>query len=205
MVIGRRKPSVTFTYAGTTTAAGDHTYTGVAVGPAHPKRKIIAVIGYIGGVVVPSVTIGGVAATKAVGASQSGWRCELWWAEVPTGTTANIVISDIGGTWLDYCATYAVVGLKGASPSATSSDTVSPASMVLDVPTFGIVVAGVYGQGTGSINLVWSGATADTEQETITTLFGSAHHETVSALPAHAVSASTGLGLYFSGVSLSWT
>lgn len=205
MVIGRRKPSITFTYAGTTTASGDHTYTGVDVGPAHPKRKVIAVIGYVGGTVVPSVTIGGVSATKAVAETQSGWRCELWWAEVPTGTTASVVVGDIGGTWLDYCAAYSVVGLKNAAPSDTSSDTVSPADMVLDVPTFGVVVAGVFGQGTGSINLVWSGATSDTEQETVSYLFGTAQHATISALPAHAVSASTGLGLYFSGVSLSWT
>lgn len=73
-----------------------YTFTSRAIGTASSGRKIVVGIARNSGGAagaVSSVTIGGISATKITGVNYvSESSAELWQADVPTGTTATIVV-----------------------------------------------------------------------------------------------------------------
>jgi hypothetical protein len=95
-----KKPSIVFTDSriNTSTVASSVTHSNVNIGVAAATR-IVAVAAAVAGSSAPrliqSLTIGGISATKAVSAHDSGTAGthEIWYAVVPTGTTADIVIN----------------------------------------------------------------------------------------------------------------
>ena len=69
------------------------TWTGLAIGTADANRWVIAAIcGYLLENTA-NVTIGGVSATKITGVWADNYFADLWIANVPTGTTANVVVT----------------------------------------------------------------------------------------------------------------
>lgn len=101
-----------FQFAGTQvdTAAASTTFTfpSVPIGPADANRRVYAVF-TVGGATtnISSVTIGGITATRAIdGSSTTIGRQAIYYADVPTGTTATIVITTSAACTTCICSVY---------------------------------------------------------------------------------------------------
>lgn len=154
-----------------TTETTYYSFGGVSIGSAASNRQVIVGIkgttssayGSAQGGSVVNVTIGGVSATQVIAnySSDSGSpveTAEIWWADVPTGTTATITVGWNGtmarmglGTWTAY-------GLSAIN-STDSRTKAANLSGVVDVPS-GAVVIGVLGANSGSA-VTWGGLTED--------------------------------------------
>lgn len=155
VLIGEKRP-VVLTYVTHLEQAGGtstQTFTSAAIGTAASDRLVIVgiVIGKDSGTwsanPVSSVTIGGISATQ-VG---SQILCEgtataalaIFAASVPTGTTANIVVTMAANGATDIVI-WNATGLSSTTASDTKSDNATPFTQSLTVPTggFGIGLAG---------------------------------------------------------------
>lgn len=112
------------------TAASSDTLSAVPIGIADSTRRVLVMI--MGGQAATfstnaptAVTIAGISATKLVSADSAtnGFlACSIWMASVPTGTTADIVVTwPAGGNWQYSILTYALYHLT----SGSAVDTVS--------------------------------------------------------------------------------
>lgn len=139
---------------GTDTAA--YTFAGIAIGAADPDRIVAVIIWSRGssGQILNSVTIGGVAATKwagtQTGASGSGMSCNIYYAAVPTGTTADVVATFATGQLRAACAVYRLVGYD-LTPTDSATALATPSDLAVDTAADGVVLAG---------SCVFAGATA---------------------------------------------
>jgi hypothetical protein len=127
-VIGGGKVSLDFTAAPTPfiSTGSPMTFPSVPIGAAGKRHVILAL--WVSGNPILSVTIGGVAASLI----HSGSTLQFWGASVPTGTTANIVVTYSGSAGLISYATWAAYGLKslteidsGTNLSTIAGDTLS--------------------------------------------------------------------------------
>lgn len=147
---------------GPITSTGAHTHADMSFGPEHPTRMMVATIGYSSSTVTPSVTIGGVAATKRAAAVLAGQNAEIWTADVPTGTSEDVVIGAGTGTWTSFVALYSVVFLVDHTPSNTASDTTGVLNISLPVPGYGVAIAIAYCGSFGSPGTAtWSGGVVE--------------------------------------------
>lgn len=146
------------------------TFSSVNIGTPSSDRIVVVAVALDASGVPVSVTIGGTSATKAsINANGSGGggtrTASLWYASIPTGSTANIVV-DQGGTYGIAEIGIAVGTLTGATatPSATSSVNFAfaadPQTIPITVPTSGVGLAVLYGIG-DSVTTTWSNATGD--------------------------------------------
>jgi len=142
------------------------TLANVPVGPAAADRYVFLAIPYYSGGTnknssITAVTIGGVAATIH---GQANWTTEgtgypggvaLASALVPTGTTANVVVTFTGGAgvWRPWLGVYRVTGLLSAVPvggtyskQTTSGSAVVP-SWTCPVKKDGIIIAAAHAYG----------------------------------------------------------
>ena len=80
-----------------------YSFTGAPIGPADPNRLVIvkAAGTRIFSRTFNTVTIGGVTADEAVANDNSQLPCGIWYANVPSGETANISLSLSGN--IDWC------------------------------------------------------------------------------------------------------
>jgi hypothetical protein len=104
-----------------TTAGATFTFTSQAIGTADPTRIVAVGISHGANLVtVSSVTIGGISATQAPGALQTGSfiATDIWYAAVPTGTTATIVINYSASETRMALVVYSVVGTSSAFSAA---------------------------------------------------------------------------------------
>ncbi len=107
-----------------------YTFTSRAIGTADAERRVIVAVG--GSAVTTqcdSVTVGGISATKVVERNGGDSRtASIWIAKVPTGTTANIVVTfgDSAGSCHIYV--YSVSGMLNAADE-TPQDTDNAASI----------------------------------------------------------------------------
>lgn len=157
--------TISITYnalASSTTDLTEYTFSAVALGDEAANRKIVVTI--LGRSTNPStrtissVTVAGVAATEAVSVSNTiGNRAAIYVADVPTGTTGDIVVTfDLG---MQNCSvgSYAMYGAGSSTPTDTATDIASAFSQTLDVPAGGaaFAVAGVQANTTTT----WAGLT----------------------------------------------
>lgn len=121
------------------------TFTAMSIGTASADRVVIATIGVDGNAtngVISGVTIGGVTATKRsfVDANANGFGTYIYEAAVPTGTTANVVISCNGFPSGIACALGIITG--GASFSAQTTAAYAavadPHGLTTTVPANGV-------------------------------------------------------------------
>ena len=175
------------------------TYTGVAIGAAASDRQVWVGICNLdlGGLssLVTGVTIGGVAATieSSTRSSDAAAFETFWcWAAVPTGTTANIVITcSAGSTNESGISVYRVVGADTTSPlQAGDADTEDNFPVGITVPVDGALLgfAGVLGDGTTTST--WSGALTEDADFRRTILGFAAIFTSASGTTAGATSAS---------------
>jgi hypothetical protein len=77
--------------------ANPQAFTGVSIGTAASNRVVVVCVGASNNTPVTSVTIGGVSATAAEQSGGSANAAELWYASVPSGTTATFDINLAAG------------------------------------------------------------------------------------------------------------
>lgn len=157
------------------------TYTGVAIGAAASDRQVWVGICNLdlGGLssLVTGVTIGGVAATiESSTRSSDGAAFETFWcwAAVPTGTTANIVITcSAGSTNESGISVYRVVGADTTSPlQAGDADTEDNFPVGITVPVDGALLGFATVLGDGTTTSTWSGALTEDADFRRTTVLG---------------------------------
>jgi hypothetical protein len=143
----------------TTANATEYTFSGQAVGAADAARRVfVAITGqYNDGVArnVASVTIGGVSATQAsainyVAAGVNSLVAEIWVATVPTGTTADVVVTFNAamvragiGVWT--CNTVPITPTDTATDSDSGADEFATASIDINAGGFLIGVSTFFG------------------------------------------------------------
>lgn len=159
----------------------DHDEAGVAIGTAAVTRIVfVAVSGLIGltGEDINTLSIGGIAATRvrrdqfeyvSAGFFNSS---EIWWAVVPTGTTATISFTHDANYSNAKFSVYAVTGADNTTPVfdsdfATRTDALTNAlSVSVDVPDTG----GAIGLGAGvlrgtSVTAAWTYLTENLDND----------------------------------------
>ena len=138
-----------------------YTFTALAAGTADSTRILVALIdGWNGGAAISSaVTIGGVSATKAAGCD--AFTQSVWYAAVPTGTTADVVVAHPGGIINVTVKLWRVVGSQAAPTQAinTAFNFTSPStSIAVTVPAGGASIVQMWADATGR-TVGWTGAT----------------------------------------------
>jgi hypothetical protein len=138
------------------------TFSAQAIGAAAADRQVIVGVFNTNGVAISSVTIGGVTATNDI--SETTTHAGIFRASVPTGTTADVVITC--SSTFDHLG-IVVATMTGASSGAASATAVTnqgaegePINVTATVPTSGLGVV-VCGSGGTSASPSWTNATGD--------------------------------------------
>lgn len=143
-----------------TNPTSPYTWSAAPVGTASATRRVVASVAtYLNGIAcnVTALTIGGVTATRNVFYRRdTRSTIELWSAEVPTGSTADVVI-----TW-DNAPQYANVGtqiIDGAASTVIDAGT-GDSSATVTPSAGGVVLAGMCAYSFGTPPAVtWAGVT----------------------------------------------
>lgn len=180
-----RKPSIV-TYlqdAVLTTDVGTYTFSSQNIGTAGDSRWVVAGIGWTAGVsrTFTSCTIGGVTATTLVAANDATNETRLVVAKVPTGTTADVVVTLSGAAVRCAISLWHVLSENDlTTPFHTGSDNTlsgGDVSASLNIPANGYGFGVCYGALTsGTAALAWSGLTEVDEStvEVANNAYGSA-------------------------------
>lgn len=177
---GFRRPApvatVIFNGSATNIPAGGtpFTFAAQAIGVATADRLVVVALLYQAVGLIPSVTIGGVAATQVAHAVNGIQVADIWVAAVPTGTTANVDLG--GGSGVNprlTISTYSIYGAASVTPVSTATDIVTPYSQAMTFPTNSVIVAGLVVAANGSTT--WTGATEDTDAFLSPITWGAAH------------------------------
>lgn len=159
-------------------ATNPDTAAAMAIGPADADRWVVvaAVLVNFTSSSISSMTIGGVSATLLNAYDPTGdIRTEFWKAAVPTGTTADVVVTlNAGSAYQIGVATYYATGEPTLHDSAGDEVITSlRLDVAIDVPAGGAVLAITGNEATGNLD-TWTGVTADSTDNT-------ARHHTASA------------------------
>jgi hypothetical protein len=133
---------------GSDTESRNYTFSGHAIGDASDDRTVFVEVLTIGdpSLAVSSLTIGGSGAAKAVALPGANHESEIWYLDVASGTTADIIVNYPGspaavqvgcliGVW-------ASTGIdSGSGPTATGTSTASPGSISIAIPAGGILLS----------------------------------------------------------------
>ncbi len=171
-------PAWTFTDnpAGIVSGASANTFTSVNLGTASSGRLIV-VLHSSTDTVATGCTIGGVTATKAVEESTILSGFQIWYANVPTGSTGDIVLT--AGSAMNN-AIIIVGALTGVASIPTNTNTstplADPSPVTITVPATGFGIAGYYGSGIGG---TWNNATLDASSTISSVTISMAHTGTV--------------------------
>src|SRR6478736_2981957 len=190
------------------------TFAGLSVGTASANRLVFAFFYGSADAIdneEPTVTIGGVTATIiASGSSLAGaWATQAsglqwWYANVPSGTTADVTIdAGSGHTWQSlHVVLYSLSGVDTGTPvfQTAFSDSTDPGSVTLDIDTNGFVIL-------GDITLsatAWDApATEDVDQTASDSIGISGAHYSAVSPETDTVFGSTGNTItYIQGLSL---
>jgi len=190
----------TSTYQGSqadNTAQSTYTFPAFAIGGASADRVVCAIIWTRSGSAhTITVTIGGVAATAIVNMAAGEARgLSAWYASVPSGTTADVVVTP--SISLDRCAAavYTISGTtqstyaarSGANPNSSASAG-SLATTAITVPTGGIGIAAAW-IGAASSAVTWTqtsgSGTEDLDALLGTTMWGSTYQSPTTGSQAY--------------------
>tara|TARA_R100000656_G_scaffold124115_1_gene101586 strand:+ start:367 stop:1062 length:696 start_codon:yes stop_codon:yes gene_type:complete len=168
--------------ATSTSSVAAHNFEGQSLGDVDSTRVIAVAVGM--GVnnsnrTIDSVTVGGADLTKRVGAVASNagvenFRSEIWSAAIPTGATADIVVTmsgTIGSNRGVAISVHRLIGNVSAAPDATASDndddgTTDPLAVSVNTQINGYVVCCGVSFKTAPNTASWSGATELTDAMT---------------------------------------
>jgi len=151
--------------------ASTYTFSNQAIGTATSDRVVIVNFGSLketsAAYSVTSVTIGGVAATQAYSAqTQTSYGLSSYYATVPTGTTADIVI--VHSANMNRCGIQVVtttnIGKLHQVALAEASSGSDALSFAVDVPAAGSLVVG-YVYDTNSSSQTWTELTENFDEQ----------------------------------------
>jgi plastocyanin len=164
--------AATMTYESSATEASGGTtitYTAMAIGAADANRVVAVVFSCRAGapsMVTSGVTIQGIAATQVSGAAGTNGTIQggtdIWYASVPTGTTANVVVTWSSGTTATAAKAMRIITTTPAPTSASgtaSTGTVASLNTSITVPSNGVGLAYTYAQSGPTVT--WTNATSD--------------------------------------------
>lgn len=148
------------------------TETGASIGTAAANRLVFVCISGINDQNdgIDSMTIGGVAATNASSVVRANGIAafsfsEIWWAAVPTGTTANVVLTFTGDLVTACAAVYRVIGADTVAPIASQNTGSVASGNVSAAVTIGnntaVIATAMCGLNSTDINITWTNATED--------------------------------------------
>lgn len=128
-----------------------YTFAGCSLGAPGGNRLVVVAVGNqcsSAGVTVNSVTIGGVAATRAVTHNSAGAGLtsvtELWYAKVPLGSTGDVVVTHSATAARCTIAIWRIANARYAAPFATggvSGGNSTTCNANLDIPADGFAIA----------------------------------------------------------------
>ena len=157
---GTAAPAVQYISFGSNTA----TFSNVAIGSAASDRIVVVGVGNSNTTFSPvtSVTIGGVSASSV--GNHSAFA-SIWWALVPTGTTATIVVSSSDTFELLGIQVAAMTGAATSGPTGSSFVGLSyqpdPYAITGVVPAGGIGIVYVSAGSPAGVTPVWTNAIGD--------------------------------------------
>lgn len=188
--------SLTWTGVGLNTAGGTSiSYTSVPIGVADANRVVaVAIVAdTAGGASTPTaVTIGGISATQVGGAycnSLSVLDTSIWYASVPTGTTATVAVTYTIATVASGVEAYRIITTT-PTPSASATNTSvaqSISNAAYTVPSGGgsFNIYAFRGGGTGSDSVTWTNATPTTNGDDMQQGIGGGTNSNPIASVAH--------------------
>jgi len=136
-----------------------YSFSGLSIGAPSGDRLVIAFCYTFSGSAISSVTIGGVSASTAATQSSGQVRSGLYYATVPSGTTATVAFS-VGSGANAGVSVWTITGAQSSTPRDTGVATGIGSSTTIDVPAGGAILAGVGINRTGGIGSnTWSGLT----------------------------------------------
>lgn len=165
-----------------------------SIGVADTNRIVaVAIMARIGATAtVTSVTIGGISATQVSGAAASpaNLATDIWYAAVPTGTTATVVVNYGSTSVVSGVAVYRIITSTptpqdGQHNSSATTSSASPLSKSVTIPSGGGMIGsfGYIPGGSGSNN-AWSGGTITRDVDVnigVTGRYFSAAHDTTDS------------------------
>jgi len=151
--------SVNWQTSATSGASGSsYTFSSQALGSAASDRYVIVSVGLgANSATVSSMTIGGVSATSVVAASGGHHNASMWIANVPTGTTGDVVLTLSGSSDRATIGVWASYGLASTTAHDTGSSTARPATDTLTTLAGGFAVGYCCNQDGGTVS--WTNAT----------------------------------------------
>lgn len=175
------------------TARTVYTFTAQAIGAVDPSpdptksRMVVVHIANAAVGTINSVTIGGITATLAASCSGTSMRTSIYYALVPTGTTADIVVTFAAGISRCHINVWRIVGQL----SNTHTDSDSPAgagdasrTITIDAPAGGVVLSGS-SSGSGAATI--TNSTLDNARTSGSEIVSCARYTTVGATEANRV------------------
>lgn len=160
-------PTKTLTYESTANynvAENPHTFSAQGIGAASSDRRVIVGFSWFGAQTLSSATIGGVSAAITVqGATASGGGAIII-ATVPTGTTADIVLTMSGAVARWGITVWSAVGMSTNTATDTGSSSADPGTDTLVSVAGGFLICAAGSQhiaGAGSVS--WANATERTD------------------------------------------
>ena len=168
------------------------------------ERAIVVATGGIAvtsGAIASSATIGGVSANKVVEAAETFDNASLWVANVPAGTSGDVVVTFSATMNSPYCVVYRMVGMESIAAHDTASDiTVSSnaVSASIDCPADGVIIGTAWfrwGSSASASSASWSNLTEDIDGniEANARNYSAAHDEFATQQTARVITA-TGSG-----------
>jgi hypothetical protein len=178
-----------------------YTFAAQNLGAAAADRQIIVAVHYrnTGPPILTSLTIAGVSATFVVDQQSAINRTNVVIANVPTGTSGDIVATFDVASARCTIGVYRAVGINSTA-HATSADNNSPSSVIISVPAGGIVCSAHTARTTST---AWSGATPDYSDFVESTLYCSGRAAEI-ATSATITEELTQSGIDPAFVSVSW-
>jgi hypothetical protein len=162
------------------TDAASYTKSGAAIGTADANRYVIVAIPLFTGatnLTISSVTIGGVSATKIngetfySGTSTNRSLVDFWKANVPTGTTGDIVITPsttaprMSASWWTCIGDVAIIDTQADIATDVTPD--NSLTVTSERPSNGFVLAAIVGTGSaGDPTFTWGGTGITENYET---------------------------------------
>jgi hypothetical protein len=205
-------------HAGQNTTLSAYTFTAEPIGTAEADRIVIVAIASSSAAsqqvsTGTPVTIGGVAATQVVMTGLSTRSVEIWEANVPLGTTADIVITYTGAmshSVIDWWTVTGTTQTTFAGLSASTSSTFTGGSLTLPsftVPAGGAAFAMAFNTDTSVVTpFTWSQTSGSGTIRTNGlqgTGFNLSTYDT-TASGAQAFTATAGSSFAYRGAAISW-
>lgn len=124
----------------------EYTFSSVSLGTADSTRKIVVAASALQGAgTISTLTVAGITATIVKVQSQDTGRMELWQADVPTGTTGDIVVTWNAGTLQCAIGVHSVLNAASGAHE-TDGDNSDPWNDSITVPAGGVLIgAAVHG------------------------------------------------------------